>query len=32
VKAVNQWRYRPNLRDARPVPVRTQIRLRFTLS
>jgi protein TonB len=32
VKAVNQWRYRPNLRDAKPVPVRTQIRLRFTLS
>ena len=32
VKAVNQWRYRPNLRDAKPVPVRTQIRLRFALS
>jgi len=32
VKAVNQWRYRPNLRDAKPVPVRTQIRLRFSLS
>ncbi|MDP9009562.1 MAG: TonB family protein [Pseudomonadota bacterium] len=32
VKAVNQWRYRPILRDAKPVPVRTQIRLRFALS
>jgi TonB family protein len=32
LKAVNQWRYRPLLRDAKPVPVRTQIRLRFTLS
>jgi protein TonB len=32
VKAVNQWRYRPNLRDDKPVPARTQIRLRFTLS
>jgi TonB family protein len=32
VKAVSQWRYQPRLRDARPVPVRTQIRVRFTLS
>jgi protein TonB len=32
VKAVSQWRYRPILRDAGPVPVRTQIRVRFTLS
>ena len=32
VKAVSQWRYQPVLRDARPVPVRTQIRIRFTLS
>ena len=32
VKAVSQWRYQPILRDARPVPVRTQIRIRFTLS
>ena len=32
VKAVSQWRYQPILRDARPVPVRTQIRVRFTLS
>jgi TonB family protein len=32
VKAVSQWRYRPILRDARPAPVRTQIRIRFTLS
>jgi TonB family protein len=32
VKAVSQWRYQPVLRDARPVPVRTQIRVRFSLS
>jgi TonB family protein len=32
VKAVSQWRYQPILRDAKPVPVRTQIRVRFTLS
>jgi TonB family protein len=32
VKAVSQWRYQPILRDARPVPARTQIRVRFTLS
>jgi len=32
VKAVSQWRYQPILRDTRPVPVRTQIRVRFTLS
>ena len=32
VKAVSQWRYQPQLRDAKPVPVRTQIRVRFTLS
>ena len=32
VKAVSQWRYQPILRDARPVPVRTQIRVRFVLS
>ena len=32
LKAVNQWRYRPILRDAKPVPARTQIRLRFALS
>jgi TonB family protein len=32
VKAVSQWRYQPMLRDARPVPVRTQIRIRFTVS
>jgi TonB family protein len=32
VKAVSQWRYQPILRDARTVPVRTQIRVRFTLS
>jgi TonB family protein len=32
VKAVYQWRYRPILRDAKPVPVRTQIRIRFSAS
>ena len=32
LKAVNQWRYRPMLRDAKPASVRTQIRVRFTLS
>ncbi len=32
VKAVSQWRYQPVLRDAKPVPVRTEIRVRFTLS
>jgi TonB family protein len=31
VKAVSQWRYKPVLRDAQPVPVRSQIRVRFTL-
>jgi TonB family protein len=31
LKAVSQWRYKPMLRDARPVPVRSQIRVRFTL-
>lgn len=32
VKAVSQWRYQPVLRDAKPVAVRTQIRVRFSLS
>jgi TonB family protein len=32
VKAVSQWRYQPILRDARPVAVRTQIRIRFTVA
>lgn len=32
VKAVSQWRYQPLLRDAKPVAVRTQIRIRFSLS
>ncbi len=31
VKAVSQWRYKPLLRDAKPVPVRSEIRVRFTL-
>jgi TonB family protein len=32
VKAVSQWRYQPVLRDAKPVAVRTRIRVRFSLS
>jgi TonB family protein len=32
VKAVLQWRYKPVLRDDKPVPVRTEIRIRFALS
>jgi TonB family protein len=32
VKAVSQWRYKPVLRDAKPVPVRTELRIRFALS
>jgi TonB family protein len=32
VKAVAQWRYQPVVRNAKPVPVRTQLRVRFTLS
>ena len=31
VKAVSQWRYKPFLRDAKPVPVRSEIRIRFAL-
>jgi TonB family protein len=31
VKAVSQWRYSPVSRDAKPVAVRTQIRIRFAL-
>ena len=31
VRAVAQWRYKPVLRDAKPVPVRSEIRVRFTL-
>jgi TonB family protein len=31
VKAVSQWRYKPVLRDGKPVPVRSQIRVRFAL-
>jgi TonB family protein len=32
VKAVSQWRYQPVLRDRKPVPVRTELRIRFALS
>jgi TonB family protein len=31
IKAVSQWRYKPVVRDAKPVPVRSEIRIRFTL-
>jgi TonB family protein len=31
VKAVSQWRYKPVMRDGKAVPVRTQIRVRFSL-
>jgi TonB family protein len=31
IRAVSQWRYQPVVRDAKPVPVRSQIRVRFTL-
>ncbi len=32
IKAVSQWRYQPVLREASPVSVRTQLRIRFSLS
>jgi TonB family protein len=32
VKAVSQWRYQPVVREATAVPVRTQLRIRFSLS
>jgi TonB family protein len=31
VKAVSQWRYKPVMRDGKNIPVRTQIRVRFSL-
>jgi TonB family protein len=31
LKAVSDWRFKPVLRDAKPVAVRSQIRVRFTL-
>jgi protein TonB len=31
LKAVSQWRYKPVLRDGKAVPVRSQIRVRFSL-
>jgi TonB family protein len=31
LKAVSQWRYKPVLRDAKPVAVRSEIRVRFSL-
>jgi TonB family protein len=32
IRAVSQWRYKPVLRDAKPVPVRTELRIRFAMS
>jgi TonB family protein len=32
VKAVSQWRYKPFLSDGKPAPVRTEIRIRFSLT
>jgi TonB family protein len=32
VKAVSQWRYQPVIRNGKPSPVRTQLRVRFSLS
>jgi TonB family protein len=32
ISALSQWRYKPMLRDARPVPQRARIRIRFTLA
>jgi TonB family protein len=31
LKAVSDWRFKPMLRDAKPVAVRSQLRVRFTL-
>ena len=31
IRALLQWRYKPVLRDAKPVPQRARIRMRFTL-
>jgi len=31
LRAVAQWRYAPVLRDAKPTPVRSRVRIRFTL-
>jgi TonB family protein len=31
LRAVSQWRYKPVLREGKAVPVRTQIRVRFSL-
>lgn len=31
VRAVSDWRFKPVMRDARPVAVRSEIRVRFTL-
>ena len=32
IGALSQWRYKPVLRDAKPVPQRARIRIRFTLA
>ncbi len=32
IRALSQWRYKPILRDGKPLPQRARIRMRFTLS
>ena len=32
ISALSQWRYRPVLRDSKPVPQRARVRIRFTLA
>ena len=32
VNALSQWRYKPVLKDAKPAPQRSRIRIRFTLA
>lgn len=32
ISALSQWRYQPMLRDAKPVPQRVRIRIRFSLA
>jgi outer membrane biosynthesis protein TonB len=32
IKAVSQWRYQPFLRDGKPAPVHSSVRIRFAHS
>jgi len=32
IGALSQWRYKPVLRESKPVPQRARIRIRFTLT